>query len=117
MTTTPEIPNQPETGPVGVEMIPETPNMPNAEEVGVTVHPTNFTAQVTDDSGQNLTQSPATSSVTIQIPDDQAALEEKSKGSITDSVTWYAFFWLRLIKKALHRGWHVMVGPKGEQQQ
>src|SRR5512135_206043 len=73
-------------------------------ETGIKAVPSQFTKKVTDDKGQVLMQSPATQTVTITLPTDKQTLTTKSKGSSTDSSTWFAGFWLRLIKKALHFG-------------
>ncbi len=70
--------------------------------------PTQVTAQVTDDAGRQLIQTPATQVVTIQIPAAQAQLEDWSHGSPSNSLTWFATFWLRMIKKALRFGWRVI---------
>lgn len=95
-----------------VEQRPE--DMPEVsrelEKAGVRTTKSQFTAQVTDDQGKQLTQSPATQVVTIQIPAAQAQLEDWSHGSPANSLTWFATFWLRLIKKALHFGWRVVTG-------
>ncbi len=94
-----------------VQEIPDTPEIPShLEQGGVAVTQTQFTAQVTDDQGQPMIQAPSTSNIKIQIPADPQTLEGWSKGSITESITWYAVFWLRLIKKAVLKGWHIIVG-------
>ncbi|MCH7640719.1 hypothetical protein IID22_00760 [Patescibacteria group bacterium] len=83
---------------------------PEVERTGAKVTRDQVTAQVTDDQGKQLIQSPATQVVTIQIPAAQAQLEDWSHGSPANSLTWFATFWLRLIKKALHFGWRVVTG-------
>ena len=75
---------------------------------GVVPRPSQFTGQVYDDSGKPLIQTPQTKTVTVSLPMDDKALTSASKGSITDSITWLAAFWLRIIKKALHFGWGVV---------
>lgn len=96
--------------------ITQTPEVveipPELEKAGVVPHPTSFTAKVTDDKGTNLVQPQGSGVGTITIPSDQQTLAAASKGSITDSITWFALFWLRMIKKALHFGWRVLVGEK-----
>ncbi len=110
MTTTPEIekpPVQPQEG--VVKEIPETPEVPShLQEQGVTVRPTQITAQVHDDKGVPLIQTPATQTITITIPTTQQQLADWSKGSPSDSLTWLAMFWLRMLKKALHYGWRII---------
>lgn len=78
----------------------------------VTPVPTQFTKQVKSDAGQPLTQSPAAQKVSIQIPSDQTQLTPLSKGSISDSITWFAAFWIRMIKRATHFGWRIVFGGR-----
>ena len=66
-----------------------------------------FTATVKDKKGQNLIQTPATKQVTVQLPSDQPTLTTQAKGSTTSSATWFASFWLRMVKRALHFGWKI----------
>lgn len=73
----------------------------------VTPVPSQFTTQVKSDDGQVLTQSQPSTTVTITLPTDQTNLAKSSKGSVEDSVTWFAAFWLRMIKKAIHFGWRI----------
>lgn len=70
----------------------------------------NFTAQVKNDKGQPLIQTPPTQVITVQPPYDPTTLTKQSKGSITSSLTWLSAFWIRVIKKALHYGWNVVSG-------
>lgn len=115
MATNPE---RPELGPSQraqegiIKEIPESPEPePSLQEVGVASIPTQITAQVTDDkTGQPLMQSPATKTITITIPASPDQLTDWSKGSPSDSLTWLATFWLRIMKKAFHFGWTVLQG-------
>ena len=91
-----------------IETSPEVP--PELQKVGVKPVPQNVTAQVTDDSGQQLIQTPQNAKVTITIPDTPEKLEEKSKGSASESSTWDGAFWLRIIKKAFHFGKNIIIG-------
>lgn len=92
-----------------VEEVLENPEIPpRIEKAGISVIPTQFTTQVSDDKGKPLIQAPATQAITISIPATQKQLEDWTKGSPVESLTWYAFFWLRLIKKALYYGWKVL---------
>lgn len=95
------------------ERVTEIP--PEIERADAQRVPAQVTAQVTDDKGQPLIQSPATKTVTIQIPASQSQLDDWSHGSITSSLTWFANFWLRLIKKALHFGWRIIRREGGQQ--
>lgn len=79
------------------------------EKSGISPRKTTFTAQVADDSGQNLISTPQTQNITIQIPVNTNTLTSWSKGSITNAITWLALFWLRAIKKAALSGWNVVV--------
>ncbi len=96
-----------------IEETPETPNPLTIERKEVaTPTPSQFTAQVTDDNGQDIVSAPATKTVTIAVPTDQGTLVSVSKGSAEESKTWWAAFWIRIIKKALHFGWQIITGGK-----
>jgi hypothetical protein len=95
-----------------IEAIPEAPNIPeHLEKGGVTTTQSQFTAQVSDDKGAPLIQTPA-SSVTITLPGDPEYLDTLSKGPITSAVTWFGAFWVRMMKKAWTAGVKVVVKPK-----
>jgi len=97
--------------PEGVTEIPDAPEIPShIEKAGVQNVPSQFTKQVTDDNGKPMTQSPSTQQVTISIPATAQQLDDWTKGSPTESITWLAVFWLRLIKKAMHFGWNILSG-------
>jgi len=71
----------------------------------------NFTSQVSDDNGNPVIQTPPTQVVTSITPSsDTATLTTQSKGKITESATWLAAFWLRIIKKAVFFGWRIISG-------
>ncbi len=93
-----------------VESRPEDVSIPPEIEKkeGLTPRQSQFKAQVYDDSGKPLIQTPQSKVVTIQIPSDQVTLKTLSKGSILDSITWLAMYWLRMIKKAAHFGWRII---------
>ena len=114
MTNTPEIENSiPQQVPEGVQEIPETPEIPrHIEQGGVVSHQSQFTAQVQDDSGNQVIDAPATKAVTMKLPASQEQLVAWSEGSPDDSLTGFAVFWLRLIKKALHFGWRAVIGKE-----
>ncbi len=111
MAVTPEREPKPAVPEEVTERPVEVP--PEVERAGAQAVPTQFTAQVTDDAGQQLIQAPATQVITIQIPAAQSQLEDWSHGSPADSLTWFALFWLRMIKKALHFGWRIITGGGG----
>lgn len=73
--------------------------------------PTQFKAQVKDDKGQNLIETPENKKIEISIPDSsKESLEGKIKGSKDESTAWSAGFWLRIFKKAIYYGWKVVFG-------
>ena len=81
------------------------------QEQATTVTPGQIAAQAADDATQ-AQQTPADDqTITITIPATTQQLEDWSKGSPDDSITWLAFFWIRLIKKALFHGWRVITQP------
>lgn len=112
MSGTPEIP-QPQV-PESITEIPDTPEIPQPLQEEVKTVPTQVTAQVTDDKGNPLMQSPVNTNVTITLPKTQPQLAALSKGPVNDSITWFAAFWIRLIKKAIHFGWLILQGGGGE---
>jgi hypothetical protein len=92
------------------EEFPETIQM---NSTGVQVVQKNFTSQVTDDKGSPIIQTPPTQVVTsIAPPSDTPTLTTQSKGKITESATWLAAFWLRIIKKAIFFGWKIVGGER-----
>lgn len=79
-----------------------TPLNIERKEVATPV-PTQFKAQVADDQGNNLIQTPHNQKVTIQVPaESKELLDQTSKtGSKEDSKTWWAATWIRTILKAI----------------
>ena len=66
--TTPEQ-EKPIQIPQEIQEIPDTPEIPpEIEKGGVQKKQDDFSAQVTDDKGKPLIQTPQTQSVTVQIP-------------------------------------------------
>lgn len=91
-----------------VQHIAETVEIPeHIEKGGVASVPTQVTAQVTDDAGNQVLTTPTTQAVTITLPATQDQLIGQSKGKITEALTWLATYWLRMVKKALHFGWRI----------
>lgn len=72
----------------------------------------NFNAQVKDDKGQPIIQTPPTQVISVTPPSDPTTLISWSKGPITSSISWLGMFWIRILKKAMLFGWKV--GRKGE---
>lgn len=93
------------------EEFPEIPVEVENKSV-VTPTPSQFKAKITDDTGQPLVQPAGVKPVTVQIPQGQAQLAAAAKGSIGDSLTWFGAFWVRMIKKAIHFGWQIIIGGK-----
>ena len=106
MAATPEIARP---TPEQVQEIPTVPEIPPEIEKGLNVQVVNktFTAQVNDDKGKPLIQTPPTKVINITPPASQATLLTWAKGPITLSLSWLGMFWVRMIKKALHFGWSV----------
>ncbi len=108
MAATPEIP-RPETPQIQERpeefIVPET-----LQQSGIKVVQKTFKAQVSDDKGQPVIQTPPTQVITVTPPADTTSLTTWSKGSVSSSLTWLGAFWLRIIKKALHFGWKIIGG-------
>ncbi|HUC95171.1 MAG TPA: hypothetical protein VMR19_04195 [Candidatus Saccharimonadales bacterium] len=112
MAATPEIqrPEQTQIQEINKEaefIVPET-----LKQSGVQVVQKTFKAQVKDDKGQSLIQTPPTQVIAVTPPADSTTLTTWSKGSVSSSLTWLGAFWMRVIKKALHFGWQVVGGTK-----
>jgi len=76
-----------------------------------TAIPSQPTTQVTDDSGQPLTQSQATRQVVIQLPAEPKQLEELlKKTKPVEALRWLVVFSIRMLKKAAHFGWNIVRG-------
>jgi hypothetical protein len=83
------------------------------EKAGVSPIPTQF-KPVKSDDGKILTPTSATDDVVIKIPATPEELTPLSKGSFLNSITWWATFWLRMIKKAIHFGWKIVMGRRSQ---
>ena len=85
----------------------------NLQSTGVQMVQKNFKAQVKDNKGNPVIQTPPTQVITtVQPPSDTVTLTQQAKGDTTSGATWLAAFWLRIIKKALHFGWRVVSGSE-----
>jgi hypothetical protein len=110
MAATPEIP-RPEI-PVIQERAEEFPETIQQIQGAKVVQKT-FKAQVKDDKGAPVIQTPPTQIITtVQPPADTQTLTQQSKRDTASSATWLAMFWLRVIKKALHFGWKIIGGQQ-----
>ena len=75
----------------------------------ITPVPTQFKAQVTDDTGNKLISTPDAKEADIIIPAvNKETLEVKIKGDTSESSVWSAGYWLRIFKKAVFYGWKVL---------
>src|SRR3990172_6243268 len=100
-----------------VEMAPEvTPYKEEFEvskdlaQAGVERVEKEYKTPVTDDTGKPLTISPSTQNISITLPATQGQLVAWAKGPVSSSLTWFAAFWLRMIKKAVYFGWSLISG-------
>ncbi len=109
MPATPEVQKlgQPEIQEINKDaefIVPETLQ----QSTGVQVVQKNFNAQIKDDHGTPLIQTPPTRVITVQPPEVSDELENWAKGSAESSKTWLGAFWLRIIKKAQLFGWKIL---------
>jgi hypothetical protein len=106
MASTPEIERaEPQVQEINKEaefIVPET-----LQQNGIGVVQKNFKAQVNDDNGKPLIQTPPTQVVSVSPPESEETLKLQAKGSVSSSLTWLSAFWIRVIKRALHFGWRV----------
>ena len=77
------------------------------KNTGVQTVQKHFKAQVNDNKGNPVIQTPPTQVVAVTLPAPQTTLVSWAKGPISSSLTWLARFWLRIIKKANLFGWRV----------
>lgn len=88
---------------------PDDIEVPKALKKDIEKVETAFTATVKDDKGKPIVQGPGDKKVVISIPSDQPTLQTQAKGKPGDSLTWFARFWLRMIKKAIHFGKKIVI--------
>ena len=90
---------------VGVEQRAEEASPLKIERKEVlTPTPSRFSGQVFTDKGKPIIETPESKEIMVEIPRLQSDLQTLSKGSGDDAITWFARFWLRIIKKALSLG-------------
>lgn len=101
-----------------VSYTPEVPKISEnlARETGIEKVETAFTANIKDDRGQPLIQTPQTQTIAIQVPATQIQLTQTAKGPKDEAVTWWALFWIRAIQKAIHFGKQVLFGSSPKTQ-
>ena len=100
-----------------ISEIPENPEIPLEFEQGISTIATQHTniPQATNDPSLQITAHPASissSGPSIILPAGPQVFTRQSKGSTDDTTTWNAWFWLRLIKKALTN--HINILVKGQ---
>lgn len=88
----------------------EEPSVLNIERKEVvTPVPTQFKAQVADDSGKPLIQTPQTKKVKVTIPaTNEEELKTNAKRKTNTTTSWNASFLIRVIQKAIHFGKQVI---------
>lgn len=89
-------------------VVPETLQ----QSTGIQGKPKNFTAQVKNDKGQPIIQTPPTKVITVSPPAAGPVLVKWGKGPINLSLSWLGLFWVRILKKAAHFGWQVVRGSE-----
>ena len=91
--------------------------IPRAVEQGIGVKPTPAQPQqVKSSSGQVIAQPvpvPPGNQPSVSIPaTNTQQLDDYSKGSVSDSKTWFGVYWLRIVKKAFKSGFSVIFGQQ-----
>ncbi|OGM23160.1 hypothetical protein A2961_02005 [Candidatus Woesebacteria bacterium RIFCSPLOWO2_01_FULL_39_21] len=111
---TPEIKETPQVDSTQREVTPkvesgeapaEQPTVAEQPSQGAQPQPTQ-PQPVADDTSAQV----ADDTQVFAIPQDEKTLEEEAKGPIDKPLTWFANFWLRMIKKAIHFGKRIVVG-------
>lgn len=87
-----------------IERVPEEFAVPDHLQDEMQMIETAVTANVKDDNGQNIIQTPQNEEVKIDIPYTMEQIKELSKGSIVDSVTWLSIYYWRKFKIAMSKG-------------
>ena len=110
--TTPEIPKVGGAAeqPVDKKIEQEQPvaKIPEVQEQAVPQTPPPATVQPADDQTQQPVQDDTVQTVTITVPATPQQLDDWAKGDPEESITWFAFYWIRMIKKALLHGYRVI---------
>ena len=91
------------------EEFPEIPIEVENKTV-VTPTPSQFKGTVLDDQGKPILTPSDGQATTITLPAQPQQLKAGAKGTPDDALTWFAAFWLRMFKKAIHYGWRVITG-------
>lgn len=105
MSTTPEVPFPILEAPKAPELQSEIPESVEQGQPIVTQQAQVLTRPTT--TVATTTQKPTTAQ-SVTIPADPAQLTTLAKGNPVNALTWFAAFWLRMIKKALSMGAGIM---------
>ena len=101
---------------LGVEEIPENPVIPEHEQdLQAIPYQHTHIPQVSDNPALQITSVPLPANPngpSITLPADPIIFTRQAKGSTDDTTTWSAWFWLRMLKKAIAQRIRVLV--KGE---
>ncbi|MCS7092573.1 MAG: hypothetical protein NZM26_04445 [Patescibacteria group bacterium] len=105
------------------------PSVGKQEQIGISevevVQPVGTQSQVAspakqpDQNAPNQQSQPASApnvanAPNITVPFSQSALANAAHGDASNSMTWLAHFWERVIKKALKKGWHIIFGTSSD---
>jgi hypothetical protein len=113
MAVGPEVEQKPRVTEILEEMTPiEKTELGEADKIVST--PADSGNQAVNASVQPQVQPPANPAPSVQIPADPATLATASQGSADDALTWFATFWIRMVKKATHFGWNILMGRNGQ---
>ena len=105
MTATPEIPIKTPESVVGADQNGEISREIEQGQPMIQQQPTVMPRPTT--TATNVTQQ-SNQATTVTVPADSAQLTALSKGNSVNAITWFANFWLRIIKKALTAGSSIM---------
>jgi hypothetical protein len=117
LTETPSVPESgivPESGGQGVvqEQAPRPESyLERLEKHNVQIRPDDVQQPVVGDQGQILAQPIPSNIPTITIPANQQQIMEWAKGPDDKAITWLSRYWIRMIKKAVHYGWRLIMPP------
>ncbi|SRR5260221_13288083 len=84
-----------------IERVPEEFAVPDHLQDEIQKIETAVTANVKDDSGSQVIQTPQNEKVKIEIPYTIEQIKELSKGSIVSAITWRAIYYFRQLKKLM----------------
>ena len=95
-----------------IEEFPEVSPTVEDKSLPITRVQTQFTANVTDNSGKPLIETVENKKIEIHIPGTTNELSTLSKGSTEDAPTWFGAYWVRMLKKAFYWGWNIITGGR-----